>query len=132
MDMDPTLIDAVERVLGQSGHSSRVQSRTQSRAPSPSRTAVRPCSPENLDSKSKSHSEFHHSMPTPQLEVPKSECKKLVLGALEEVVRSVQAEQDEGANDGARRISGEPVRSGEESFPPDSTLREGVRRWLKS
>lgn len=132
MDMDPTLIDAVERVLGRSGHSSRVQSRTQSRAPSPSsRTAVHQRPPENLDSKSKSQSDFHHSMPTPQLEVPKSECKKLVLGALEEVVRSVQAEQDEGTNDGARRISGEPVRSGEESFPPDSTLREGVRRWLK-
>ncbi|CAL8577107.1 hypothetical protein XPA_002953 [Xanthoria parietina] len=131
MDMDPILIDAVERVIGQSGHSSRVQSRTQSRAPSPSRTTVHQHAPENLDSKSKAGSGFHHSMPAPQLEVPKSECKKLVLGALEEVVRSVQAEQDEGANDGAKRISGEPVRSGEESFPPDSTLREGVRRWLK-
>ncbi|KAL8648863.1 MAG: hypothetical protein Q9226_005815 [Calogaya cf. arnoldii] len=125
MDMDPILIDAVERVLAQSGHSSRVQSRTQSRTPSPSRPTAPQCPPET-ETKSKSHFDFH----SPSLEVPKSECKRLVLGALEEVVRSVQAEQDEGTNDGARRISGEPVRSGE-CFPPDSTLREGVRRWLK-
>ncbi|KAI4268198.1 MAG: hypothetical protein LQ337_007987 [Flavoplaca oasis] len=128
MDMDPTLIDAVERVLAKSGHSSRVQSRTPSRAPSPSRTTTHYRSPEKTHTRSQSNL---HSMATPQLEVPKSECKKLVLGALEEVVRSVQAEQDEGKNDGARRISGEPVRSGEENLPPDSTLREGVRRWLK-
>ncbi|KAL8847158.1 MAG: hypothetical protein Q9221_007788 [Calogaya cf. arnoldii] len=129
MDMDPILIDAVERVLAQSGHSSRVQSQTQSRAPSPSRPAAPQHSPgteTNPNAKRKFYSEFH----SPTLEVPKSECKKLVLGALEEVVRSVQAEQDEVTNDGARRISGEPVRSGE-CFPPDSTLREGVRRWLK-
>ncbi len=117
MDMDPTLIDAVERVLAQSGHSSRVQSRAPSRASSPSPMAHR--SPEI------------HSMATPRLGVPKSECKRLVLGALEEVVRSVQAEQDAGTN-GARRISGEPVRNGEEHFPPDNTLREGVRKWLRS
>ena len=117
MDMDPTLIDAVERVLAQSGHSSRVQSRAPSRASSPSPMAHR--SPEI------------RSMATPRLGVPKSECKRLVLGALEEVVRSVQAEQDAGTN-GARRISGEPVRSGEEYFPPDNTLREGVRKWLRS
>ena len=128
MDMDPTLIDAVERVLAQSGRSSRVQSRTPSRAPSPSRNVAHHRPPEKMHTRSQSNL---HSMATPQLEVPKSECKKLVLGALEEVVRSVQAEQDEGKNDGARRISGEPVRSGEENFPPDSTLREGVRRWLK-
>ncbi|KAL8667991.1 MAG: hypothetical protein Q9168_007137, partial [Polycauliona sp. 1 TL-2023] len=108
MDMDPTLTDAIERLLAQSGHSSRVASR----APSPSRAH---------------HSDLHSiSTPQQQPEVPKSECKKLIMGALEEVVRSVQAEQDEGGDDiGARRISGEPVRSGGESVSPDSTLREG-------
>ncbi|KAL8717455.1 MAG: hypothetical protein Q9181_008325 [Wetmoreana brouardii] len=68
---------------------------------------------------------------TPALEVPKSECKKLVLGALEEVVRSVQAEQDAGGT-GARRIDGAPVRKGEEDgLLPDNMLREGVRRWFR-
>ncbi|KAL8720927.1 MAG: hypothetical protein Q9225_002283 [Loekoesia sp. 1 TL-2023] len=127
MDMDPILIDAVERVLAQSGHSSRVQSRTPSRAPSPSRAA-----------RVKSHDDLHplsaskENTPNSTLEVPKSECRKLVLGALEEVVRSVQAEQDAGEREsGARHISGEPVRNGEDGFPPDSTLREGVRKWLR-
>ncbi|KAL8803613.1 MAG: hypothetical protein Q9200_006143, partial [Gallowayella weberi] len=111
MDIDPTLIDAVERVLAQSGQSSRVQSRTASRAPSPSaRTAHH--TPEMT--KSGAQCDLH-SLPTPQLEVPKSECKRLVLGALEEIVRSVQAEQEAGLN-GARRISGEPVRKGEEEL----------------
>ncbi|KAL8800328.1 MAG: hypothetical protein Q9182_005255 [Xanthomendoza sp. 2 TL-2023] len=106
MDMDPTLIDAIERVLAQSGQSSR--------APSPSARI-----PKSSD-----------VPPPPHLEVPKSECKRLVLGALEEIVRSVQAEQEGGG----RRISGEPVRRGEEEGEvevPDSTLREGVRRWVR-
>ncbi|KAL9028333.1 MAG: hypothetical protein Q9196_003285 [Gyalolechia fulgens] len=130
MDMDPILIDAVERVLAQSGHSSRVQSRAPSRVPSPSRSAKLAD-----DKRAESQNELHASSvsqenrPKFALEVPKSECKKVVLGALEEVVRSVQAEQDAGQS-GARHISGEPVRDGEHSFLPDSTLREGVRRWL--
>lgn len=131
MDMDPILIDAVERVLAQSGHSSRVQSRAPSRAPSPSRSTK-----SRGQKRVKSQNELHASsasqenMPKFALEVPKSECKKVVLGALEEVVRSVQAEQDAGGS-GARHISGEPVRDGENGFPPDSTLREGVRKWLR-
>ncbi|KAL8774475.1 MAG: hypothetical protein Q9209_000848 [Squamulea sp. 1 TL-2023] len=124
MDMDPILIDAVERIIAQSGHSSRAPSRPASRAPSPSGLAHR--APEITQSRS--YSDLHH-IPTVRLEVPKSDCKRLVLGALDEVVRSVQAEQDAGPT-GARRISGEPVRSGEEGFAPDSTLREGVRKWL--
>ncbi|KAL8935326.1 MAG: hypothetical protein Q9216_005484 [Gyalolechia sp. 2 TL-2023] len=131
MDMDPILIDAVERVLARSGHSSRAQSRAPSRAPSPTRPAKA-----SDQRRVKSQNEFHAScvsqenMPKFALEVPKSECKKVVLGALEEVVRSVQAEQDTGES-GARHISGEPVRDGDSSFPPDSTLREGVRKWLR-
>ena len=103
MDMDPTLIDAVERVLAQSGQSSR----SVSRPPSPSRPLP---SEEN-----------------PGLEVPRSECKKMVLGALEQVAKSVSAElssrsrMDKNAG-GSHR--------GRENLPTDSTLREGVRKWL--
>lgn len=131
MDHDPVLIDAVERILAQSGHPSRVQSQTPSRATSPSRS-VRPLE----RAKPKSHYDLDlvprdkENTQTPATEVPKSECKKLVLGALEEVVRSVQAEQD-GETKGARHLSGEPVRDGKEEFPQGSTLREGVRRWLR-
>ncbi len=103
MDMDGTLVDAIERVLAQSGHSSRAHSAASSRSSSrrgrPDHNAA-------------------HKEPTPlsNLEIPRGECKKMVLGALEQVVRSVRKERlkVEGA-DGA---------------VAESTLREGVRRWL--
>ena len=106
MDMDPTFIDAVEKVLAQSGHSSRVGSRANSRAPSPSRH--------------RSHSLQEDS---PGHEVPRSECKRMVLGALEQVARSVSAELAKGKD-----IERQPGRR--DAVPTDSTLREGVRRWL--
>ncbi|KAL8951904.1 MAG: hypothetical protein Q9222_002149 [Ikaeria aurantiellina] len=128
MDMDPTLIDAVERVLAQSGHSSRVHSR----APSPSSGTATAAAfhPPSL----------HHKTEPQHLAIPKSECKKLVLGALEDIVKSVMAEEDRDNENGhgsrAKSIAGgggEPVRMGDanECLMPDSTLRDGVRRWLK-
>ena len=106
MDMDPTLIDAVEKVLGHSGHSSRTPSRAPSRAPSPTRQ----------------NGPTPHEG-SPDLEVPRSECKRMVLGALEQVARSVSAELSKGNNVDVQRL-------GRDNFPTDSTLREGVRRWL--
>ena len=100
MDLDATLIDAVERVLAQSSHSSRAHSRTVS----PSR---------------------HDDGPT--LEVPKSKCKKLVLGALEQVARSVEEERT-----GRGRVIGAgSEREQSAGVVVDSTLREGVKRWLR-
>ena len=103
MDMDPTLIDAVERVLAQSGQSSRAVSRPSS----PSRHTP---------------SEDNHG-----LEVPRSECKKMVLGALEQVAKSVSAELSSRS-----RVEKDASGShrGRENLPTDSTLREGVRKWL--
>lgn len=97
MDLDATLIDAVERVLAHSTHSSRAHSRT--------------ASPSRPDEGS-------------ALEVPRSECRRLVLGALEQVARSVGEEQTGRGRD---------VRPGteeERGVGLDSTLREGVRKWL--
>ena len=101
MDMDPTLIDAVERVLAQSGHSSCVHSR----APSPARSERGAATGLGTEG--------------PALEVPHGECRRMVLGALEQVVRSVSEEQEK------ERGRGERMRGG-----VDSTLREGVRKWL--
>ncbi len=103
MDMDPTLIDAVERVLAQSGQSSRAVSRP----PSPSRPTP--------------------SEDNPGLEVPRSECKKMVLGALEQVARSVSAELSSRSR-ADKNLGGS--HRGRENLPTDSTLREGVRKWL--
>ncbi|MCJ1477616.1 hypothetical protein MMC13_006289 [Lambiella insularis] len=116
MDMDPTLIDAVERVLAQSGQSSRVHSR----GPSPSRTR-------NEHNASRSGSVRMGvggttTMGAPVMELPHNECKNMVLGALEEVVRSVFAEQYHVHENDIGGVKGKDM--------PDSTLREGVRRWL--
>lgn len=124
MDLDGTLVDAVERVLACSGQSSMAHSR----ATSPSRTRKSRRSPSHGDKQAASaNAEF-----IPSSEVPRGECKKMVLGALEEVVRSVTAEryQEEiraglGVNamvSVGRGRSGTPV--------ADNTLREGIRRWL--
>lgn len=110
MDMDPTIIDAVEQILGQSTHSSRIQSRTAS----PSRNGCE----------------------APLLEIPRSECGRWILGALDQVARSVAEEQTPTQAGQARPVGGragagsEPADTGAAEL--DSTLREGVRRWYNA
>lgn len=101
MDMDPILIEAVERVLAQSGPSSQAPSR----ATSPSR-----------------HTPTEGSS---GLEIPRSECKKMVLGALEQVARSVSVELSRSK--GAKDVKGTER---EREVLNDGTLREGIRKWL--
>ena len=117
MDMDATLIDAIERTLARSGDPSRAPSRASS-PPRSSRTDSiyggtgirRSASALGLDT-----SELITGASGPEL--PHGECRKMVFGALEDVVKSVVAERDIEGNDRRKR-------------EPDSTLREGVRRWL--
>ena len=112
MDLDPTLIAAVERVIAHSQPSSATHSRTSS--------PIRQHPPK--------HDGRTHESSAPQLEVSRSECRALVLGALEQVAKSVTAEQQswKGRELG---ING-PDRGKNAALEPDSTLREGVRRWL--
>ncbi|KAL1868635.1 hypothetical protein Plec18167_008227 [Paecilomyces lecythidis] len=117
MDLDGILVDAVERVLARSGQSSVVPTRP----PSPSRG--------RKEDTSDAHS-IHGEIPT--VEVPRAECRKMVLGALEEVVRSVTAERFR--EDGDPELS-HPVPSADREQKKklaavDNTLREGVRKWL--
>ncbi len=93
MDLDPTLTDAVERILGQSAHSSRIQSRTAS----PSR---------------------HSDGPLPG--IPGRECGKFLNAALKQIAKSVAAEE----------VGQGPGPEGARAVELDSTLREGVRKWL--
>ena len=111
IDHDATLTVAVEKVLSHSGQSSFNTSRAPSRVPS--RAASRAPSPPRSRSNSKLGDE------APVLEVPKSECKKMVLGALEQVAKSVRDEMST------------PTKGKAESDVKDSTLKEGVRRWFE-
>jgi hypothetical protein len=114
ISMDETLIEAVERIIRQSGANSSVcSSRSTSRKGVPGRD--------------RSNSEAREAK---LLEVPRNQCKKMVLSALEEIVRSVvdSREREVGTTHDetiADRISG--TEREKESF-----LREGVRAWLGS
>ncbi|KAF9887027.1 hypothetical protein FE257_010643 [Aspergillus nanangensis] len=115
MDLDGTLVDALERVLAQSGPSSLAPTR----APSPSRSR-------KGDDKITPDAVIRDEMPS--LEVPRTECRKLVLGALEEVVRSVTAEHCREDVDGELGLADRERRR--TLAGPENTLREGVRNWL--
>ena len=112
MDLDPTLIAAVERVIAHSQPSSV----THSRAPSPNRQH-----PSKHDGRT-------HETTAPQLEVSRSECRALLYGALEQVAKSVTAEQQswKGRELGITGVA----RGKNAALEPDSTLREGVRKWM--
>ncbi len=114
MDMDSTLIEAVERVLAQSGQSSKVPSNSSSRSSS-MRGRAETGGPDLL----------------PPLEVPRGECKRMVLGALEQVVKSVTADRSPEEHAGRGRDIGAAGRTASSrTVPAESTLREGIRRWL--
>lgn len=113
MDLDGILVDAVERVLGQSGYSSLAHSR----APSPSRARR----------EDKGQTTPRGDDP-PLPEVPRSECRKMVLGALEEVVRLVTAEHCREDVDSELGLADRERRRAMRGA--DNTLREGIRRWL--
>ncbi|KAJ5234377.1 uncharacterized protein N7469_003545 [Penicillium citrinum] len=114
MDLDGILVDAVERVLGQSGYSSLAHSR----APSPSRARrgedTGQTTPRGED--------------PPPVEVPRAECRKTVLGALEEVVRIVTAEHCREDVDTGLGIADRERRRAQ--IGADNTLRQGIRKWL--
>ncbi|KAJ5322111.1 hypothetical protein MYU51_002917 [Penicillium brevicompactum] len=115
MDLDGVLVDAVERVLGQSGYSSLAQSR----APSPNRAR-------KAEDRDKSHTTRPDEVPPP--EVPRGECRKMILGALEEVVRIVTAEHCREDVDSAASLADRERRRALSGA--DNTLREGIRKWL--
>ncbi|KAF2241038.1 hypothetical protein BU26DRAFT_496983 [Trematosphaeria pertusa] len=114
MDFDATLIDAVDRVLAQSGQASRVQSASSSR--SSSRRGRR-------DTRSGSDAGHH-------MEVAQTDCKAVIFDALESVVKNVTAERNR-KDESKEETRGENKAIQEVAKPAtDSSLREGIRRWL--
>lgn len=124
VSMDETLIEAVERIIAQSGGESRHSS------PNSSRSTSRRATGGKQRERERSNSDVK-AVPTVgagagagagavganHLEVPRNECKKMVLSALEEIVKEVESSRAEVGGAGREK----------ESF-----LREGVRCWLGS
>ncbi|KAI2234617.1 hypothetical protein LOZ13_005175 [Ophidiomyces ophidiicola] len=135
MDLDGTLVDAVERVLARSGPPSVNHSRNASPSrgrrgrPGPSQLGDRQ-PVDSMTTMASSGTADH-----PSFEVPRNEYRRMVLGALEEVVRSVAAERRR--EDSMAKIDGSDIKSpgGRPSrkgigIVADNTLREGIRKWL--
>ncbi|PGH05563.1 hypothetical protein GX51_02902 [Blastomyces parvus] len=125
MDLDPTLVDAVEKVLARSGESSLAHSR----APSPNRNRKDKSSNQASDKQSANP----QAEPISSTEIPRNKCRRIVLGALEEVVRSVAAErcreESASATGDAPRMPSSRRGNGTDAVA-DNTLREGIRKWL--
>ena len=137
MEMDGTFSDAVERILVQSGQCSLIpttHSRTNSPAPrrrtggGEERRNALSSEAAAADQQQQRQQQRDESSSTVYPEVPKWECRKVVLGALEEVARSVTAEHCHEDVDSEIGICDRECKRSSAGI--DNTLREGVRRWL--
>ncbi|KAK2873672.1 hypothetical protein FQN49_002187, partial [Arthroderma sp. PD_2] len=129
MDLDATLVDAVERVLACSGPASAIHSR----APSPSRMRKGRSNVLPMD-EGRKYNDTGNRTDVPPVEIPRNECRRMVLGALDEVVRSVAAEhRQEDPNIGPDTAPAGFPRHSHKRFGgiTDNTLREGIRKWLQ-
>ncbi|KAH7089220.1 folliculin-interacting protein N-terminus-domain-containing protein [Paraphoma chrysanthemicola] len=113
MDFDATLIDGVDRALAQSGDTTRANSTHSSRA----------------SSRRGRHDLRAETDSPPQVEKAQLDCKTVIFDALETVVKDVTAARGskEGLRSGAETKSDIPARP---KTATDSSLKEGVRRWL--
>ncbi|KAJ9138949.1 Folliculin-interacting protein N-terminus-domain-containing protein [Pleurostoma richardsiae] len=111
--LDELLADAVEKVIAQPGDFSSAAS---SRTASERRPSVDESAADSDDSRV-----LH--LPAPPAEVPRSECKAVVLAALEGVVKQVVEERQKGSQASSSSSSGGHER--------ESILRQAVKTWLE-
>ncbi|KAI9742686.1 MAG: hypothetical protein M1818_003827 [Claussenomyces sp. TS43310] len=117
MSLDETLIEAVERIIAQpsaASTNSASSSRSTSRVPASKRR-------ERSDSVVK---ETTGETTDPNAEVPRSECKKRILDALESIAKSV--------SDSRQELAGGEGGTAKRDTLEESFLREGVRMWLRT
>ena len=109
--LDETLIEAVERVVAQGADISKDNSAASSRSVSQRRASI---------SDSTESEDLPH-LPVPPQEVPRGECKTVVLSALEEIVREVIQKKDHprGGNGRGPRAK-------------ESVLKDAVRMWIEN
>lgn len=129
--LDDTLIDAVERVIAHNSEPSKDNSQSSSRSPSKRResladtlTALVPTSSAAVESEDDTRStENQPYLPGPQ-EVPRGECKTVVLSALEHIAKHVVTTKDE------EHGHTQSNRGGRQGRDKESVLREAVRAWI--
>ncbi|OSS44172.1 hypothetical protein B5807_11307 [Epicoccum nigrum] len=119
MDFDAVLIEGIDRILARSGETTRDHSSQSSRASS--RRGRR---------NTRADSDVTGIVDVAaHIEVPQTDCKGVIFDALEAVVKNVTAERSdakEGEGGGEERSD----RTVNQRTYTDSSLKEGVRRWL--
>ncbi|KAF2971140.1 hypothetical protein GQX73_g2438 [Xylaria multiplex] len=121
--LDEALIDAVEKVIAQTNDSSRGTSATSSRSVSKRRGRS------NSEASEPEEAEPEEVAPDMRLdfqEVPRVECKTVVLSALGSIVQEVVDKREKESRDTSQNISYQASREKE------SALRGAVRAWLES
>jgi hypothetical protein len=114
MDFDATLIDGLDRALAQSGEVTRANSAQSSRS----------------SSRRGRHDSRTETNAAPHVEVPQTDCKSVIFDALETVVKDVTSARngkDESKTDTDAQKSD---KKGSPRTATDSSLKEGIRRWL--
>lgn len=117
MSLDDKITEAVERIIAQPTPAASNASASSSRSTSRAKT----CSRERSDSTVVASGE----MPNLTSEIPRGECKKWILTALENIAKNVSDGRRESSNDEIEKDKIEASRD-------ESYLREGVRTWLES
>lgn len=119
MDFDAVLIEGIDRILARSGETTRDHSNQSSRASSRrGRRNTRADSDVTGVVDAAAH-----------IEVPQTDCKGVIFDALEAVVKNVTAERS-GAKEGDGGGEERSDRTVNQRTYTDSSLKEGVRRWL--
>lgn len=144
MDLDDVLVEAVEKVMnsmGSTGPASQAASRIPSAASSRSSSrrgrmgvdlGLTTGMPDDAPTTAETTNAHHHAGPAmgggSAGEIPR-ECRDTVIGALDVIVKDVLTERQQQSHDdpgddkkSVIRLSGESMR--------ESSLREGVRKWL--
>jgi len=126
MDFDTTLTDAIERVLietEQPAQKSVTPSRTHSRTVSTGTTSSAKSEPLEISAPGKVRDWGRPSI------LSQSDCRQAVVGALEEVVKSVNDDLTKHHRDvdGKVNLNGKAMK---QVTKQDNVLREGVKKWL--
>lgn len=128
MDFDNTLTDAIERVLSETEHLKQARAspdRAHSRTVSLGTTSSTKSEPLEIVGSGKAQHRSHISG------LSQSDCRQAVVEALEEVVKSVNADlaryQHVRDLDGHIKIDGRAL---SQEMKQDNVLREGVKKWL--
>ncbi|KAF2658717.1 hypothetical protein K491DRAFT_676104 [Lophiostoma macrostomum CBS 122681] len=114
MDVDATLIDAVERVLVNSNQGTRVHSASSSRS----------SSRRGRDTRSGSDAGHHHH------ETGHIDCKSIIFDALETVVKDVTSERNAKVSKPDNYGNKNPNIDDAVKTATDSSLKDGIRQWL--